>query len=274
MTAREMYTGFMNQLFTINPALENDEIIDSTLALYYINLAQYRYLNDKYLGSSITENVGKLNKNIEDIKKLIKRVTLLNSDLTAGSSVVNISELGINGSAVVIDFISNNIPISASLDGGISLPLPSDYFYYLRSTSKVSLGDSVKATPDVPATNPTILTNTLINYADFNSSLITNSNNKPILRNPVVLLELSYSNEMTNYHDKMTIYLDSYTTLYNVEYTYIKKPNAISLGSYLDTNTSNDCELSESTHKDIVEMAVKIFIEENKYKLNTNKAQR
>ena len=145
--------------------------------------------------------------------------------------------------------------------------------FYITSTSKVTLGDSIAADPVVPAVNPVILVNKLIAHTEFNPSILNTAYNKPILRNPIVLLEVASGDNIADVvKNKMSIYLDSYTTLYNVDITYIKTPNKIQLSTYLDGNSvEQSCELSEMTHRDIVDLAVSIFIEEHKYKLATNK---
>lgn len=59
--------------------------------------------------------------------------------------------------------------------------------------------------------------------------------------------------------NSLLVYKDYYTNLYNIQITYVRKPNTISL--------TTDCELSDSCHKNIVNLAVTKYIEEYKYKL-------
>src|SRR5208337_836166 len=81
---------------------------------------------------------------------------------------------------------SPQIPINGyitySYDGAIMMPLPSDYFYYIRSTSFVS-GTYLSVS------QTSWIENVLIEHSDVTPSILSNAINTPIIRNPLVLLE-------------------------------------------------------------------------------------
>ena len=68
----------------------------------------------------------------------------------------------------------------------------------------------------------------------------------------------------------MMLYKDKDTSIYNVSFIYLRKPLGMSLSATAvgtPTGLTNSCELDESTHMDIVELAVQLFIADYKYKL-------
>ena len=56
--------------------------------------------------------------------------------------------------------------------------------------------------------------------------------------------------------------VDAYTTLGNVTLTYYRKPLRFNT-----TDGASKCELPESIHSEIVDLAVNMFITEGKYRL-------
>lgn len=142
-------------------------------------------------------------------------------------------------------------PISSTeVDGGIELDLPEDFLYYMQSFSY--------ATNSLAGVSSPIWTpNRLVDH--FEISNITEALfNKPILRKPCVLFEEN---------DKAILYKDIDTEIYNISYIYLRKPLLLSLEETPSTGYTNECELDTYLHDDIVELAVKMFVEDYKYKL-------
>ena len=136
--------------------------------------------------------------------------------------------------------------------------LPDDinnkFYIYLSSYSTItSLSDSTHTVK--------IANNTLISAVDVSKILVTNVNN-PILRKPCAVL-----NSSTN-KSSISIYYDKYTELKNCCITYIRKPLDINVISKESSTTV--CELDSNVHRELVEMAVDMFIKEGVYRLAAN----
>jgi len=129
---------------------------------------------------------------------------------------------------------------------GNMMALPVDYLYYIRSDSRITRA----AMPVI--SSPSTVPNKIINYNEV-ESFTTNSFNKPIIRKPGVIFEAN---------NKIIVFVDRFTTLTAIVLTYLRTPIQIGLGG------SNDCELAEYLHEEIVQQAVEIFRRE-KYLLVT-----
>lgn len=134
-----------------------------------------------------------------------------------------------------------------------------EYFLYVHSTSKVK-GTYKKYTDYMNVDNQ------LVKYKDLPKYMQT-AYNTPIVRQPAVALVSDY----TTKYMYLEVAVDKYTTLGNIVLTYYRKP--------LRFNTiggATKCELPESVHSEIVDMAVDMFITEGKYRLQakpSNKEQ-
>ena len=62
----------------------------------------------------------------------------------------------------------------------------------------------------------------------------------------------------------LEVVVDSFTTLNSIILTYYRKPLRFNT-----TNGASKCELPESVHSEIVDLAVNMFITEGKYRLQT-----
>lgn len=127
-----------------------------------------------------------------------------------------------------------------------------EYFLYVHSTSKVK--GTYKQYKDFVNVD-----NQLVKYRDLPKFMQT-AYNTPIVRTPAVAL---VSDPITKYM-YLEVAVDKYTTLGNIILTYYRKP--------LRFNTidgATKCELPESVHSEIVDLAVNMFITEGKYRLQT-----
>ena len=89
--------------------------------------------------------------------------------------------------------------------------------------------------------------------------LITNGVfNTPVLRKPCIVFEDD---------SKAILYADSDTEIFNTSFVYLRKPLEMTLETPVVDVTTNECELDNYTHQDIVELAVDMYIREYKYLL-------
>lgn len=128
-----------------------------------------------------------------------------------------------------------------------------EYLLYVKSNSKVR-GTYKQYSTEV------LVENEMVKYEDL-AKYQTTAYNKPIIIKPAVAL---FSDYVTNYN-YLVVAVDSYTTLDSVVLTYYRKPRKFN--TITGSNIVSQCELPESEHNNIVELAVDMFISENKYKL-------
>lgn len=131
---------------------------------------------------------------------------------------------------------------------GHVVSLPGDYLHYIRSDTSITRS----ALPVI--SNASVVPNRIVDYTDIDK-LVTSAFSKPIIRKPCIVFEES---------DKMVIFRDAYTTLGNIYLTYLRMPATISV--------SQDCELPEYLHEEIVAQAVDIFRRE-KYLLSSKESK-
>lgn len=127
-----------------------------------------------------------------------------------------------------------------------------EYFLYVHSFSKVK-GTYKRYTDFVKVDNQ------LVKYRDL-GSFIKTAYNTPIIRQPAV----AFISDPTTKYLYLEVAVDSYTTLGNVVLTYYRKPL-----KFNNTDGASRCELPDSVHSEIVDLAVNMFITEGKYRLQT-----
>lgn len=229
MTTDEMILSFLVESKTIDLPIKPFTVD----ILYYLNKSQ-----DELLKSYLQPVDGIVSQSIVDeVKNLY--ITL-------------IAYPGFNSTTEPSTPISDtNLPDGYTYynedEGSIAFKLPSNYLYYVESKSKIS-GTHINQTD----TTKYWVFNKYISKTAI-KQLITNMYNKPILRNPYVYIQTSDS------VNRISVIKDSYTSLYNIELSYIKSPLRLDVG--------NTCELNPILHRDIVSKAVDMWKELN------NKAQ-
>ena len=231
MDYRGMQIEFERLVQIINPEYITSKKLDSDTIFYFLNAAQDRFIKHNYLEMDNTKNSNEnLKKNIDSFKALI-----ITKDLSKG---INISDNYQYGKKFLLP----------KTDG-------IEFFLYLRSSSKVH-GTYLS----VPEGSDFWVPNKFITQDDVDGILVSYYN-KPILRQPCVLLESVDSSD-----SYLAVYIDSFTKLTGCECTYIRRPKKISI-----SKTPQSCELSEGVHQERVELAVNIFITEGAYKLSSQK---
>lgn len=142
----------------------------------------------------------------------------------------------------------------------VTVAKPSDYFLYIRSTSKISQnyksrGKSVK---------PYYTSNQLANQVTISGKIQTLANDGYIMRHPVVLLE------STTDGDYIKIIQDSYTVIDDVDVVYYCKPYSFNVIGYDDDDMSEGavhsyCQLPYSEFYRLIEQALTLFLTKYKY---------
>ena len=228
MTVREMQMAFDILVQSISQTMEISEKPDSYTILYFLNQSTLKYIKDNFLSR------GQMLDNIEYIQK---RSDILRNLIKRETNVESLTAL-----------------TATEVDGGIQLELPEDYLYYLKSFSYATNTLAGVATK-------TWTPNRVVNHDELDK--ITNGVfNTPILRKPCVIFEEN---------DNVILYKDVDTSIYNINYVYLRKPYTMSLeatASNTPVGYTNECDLDSSTHMDIVEMAVQMYIADYKYKLS------
>lgn len=138
-----------------------------------------------------------------------------------------------------------------------SFLLPDDYFLYVRSNSLVT-----STYRDRELSNTQAIPNHIID-ADDTDNVLTTPFNHIILRNPQVILHTGGKEVYAN------VIHDQYTTLEQLDLIYYRLPKEFNVLNVDGKNILDHCELPESTHMEIVEGAVDMFVTEAKYRLNT-----
>lgn len=153
-------------------------------------------------------------------------------------------------------------PAGVTPQGFSLFELPTDpnkeYMLYVSSVSMVT--GTYKQ-----HTGPIAITNQLVKYKDLDSYTKTAFNN-PIIRIPAVGF-------MSNADTKVTylaVATDVFTALNGIILTYYRKP--LRFNTIPGENVIDKCELPESEHSTIVDMAVEMFITEAKYRLQTKQS--
>lgn len=232
MTIFEFQYEFERLLETIYPESKIEDKQDTDTVLLALNIAQRRFLYEKYLSkSTIKENIEYLQKRSDDLRNLIIRGELM--------SPIPIPSGPLSGIGYTV-----NLSILAN-----------KYLFYLRSDTLLT---RINAPPIVSIATWT--PNEIVNSYEEINKVVTTIYNKPILRQPIVALESA---------NKLLIVTDSYTTVglsNTIAITYLKFPKDLGFGD-TSTNTTT-CELAEHTHEEIVRSAVDIYVKEYKFLLS------
>jgi hypothetical protein len=224
MTVENMLTYFQSLLELSWDEFKIREKPDTDIILKMINLANDRYIKEKYLiGPTIDQTILFLQKNPGDLQKMIKRQ----------------SGLGL----AAFPTRSDRILVS----------LPTDYLHYIRSDSKITRTTVNPVTsiwtPNMEATYEEIRR---ITRGPFNEEII--------IKEPIVVFEQD---------NKMLVYFDSYTSISDIEVTYLRKPKDLVLEVTDSTTQTNESELAEYTNKEVLRLAVEMFIVEYKFRLSS-----
>jgi hypothetical protein len=286
MSAREMHMAFERRLHLISPdtVLANKPTTDDIS--HYLSLAQERYIklqfsaNDQWPAYAVTHG---LTRNLDSIKGLLCRRQLL-FDVNLARIDTGATTYSPNKPAdgIYTFYLPGFEPTSLPNKDGVSTTYSSaytkdKYFLYVSSWCKtVSSWKRDKITPIV-ADNVIRINNVIINPED-EDLFVTTEYNKPIMEVPGVIL----------YPGKIKVVVDAYTELATTAVgdivggedaatpakilspvlglVFYKQPEQILVVESGGKPASNG-SLPEDVHSELVDLAVSIFIEEHKYRL-------
>lgn len=213
---RQLGIEVERRLQTILPTLKIENKIDTEDIYAFLNQFQKQYIDALYRQGDQVESGTRLATMTEDLLRT----------LTAHSTLTEVEP-------------------DTSLDvNNKRYNLPSDYYQYIRSVSKVT--STYK-----DASTDTIASNTLVKQSDANKIINQYYDKNRILRNPAAVLEGSN----TNPTGTLKIIYDIYTTIDSVNLTYIKLPCDFSV------ITGVACELPYTCFEELVAGATELYMD-------------
>jgi hypothetical protein len=295
-TAKEFQVEFERRITLMNPDFELKEKLTSDTIFSFLNAYTERFVRDNYLREDqVADGTRSQKKNQDALKGLIVRTTLspVTKYSTASTESVTVSVTTKDDAGKETTTSSNvaSVAVTTKYTDGTTTTentstttnttaefsdtdcsstkfiLPSDYFLYIRSNSKLSQTYKGAVSADGDA-HLAITSNKTIREDDVWHVLST-FDNKAILRNPYVVLNSGQNNDISE-----DIYLnvihDTYTKIAAVDLVYYRKPKKFNVIGVDNVEVLDHCELPENVHMEIVEGAVEMFIVENRYRLSGN----
>lgn len=264
-----------------------EERPDTFTIFKFINQAQIRYLNEKYLSfSSVKDTIKFVQERAGDLNSLIKTVVFSTSTSPAGPYF---------GKSKYITLLD-------------------DYVYYIRSDS------SLKRTDAIPINSAVYVPNKVVPHRDLDR-LLSTPWNYPILRNPVVVFEedkriyvihdeytntlslvsLTYLRRPYNFDTSYEAFtqnipnssvpvgtkMRALTTIssyvgesYSIGDYFLKQSGYNTIGAaeivctpYDTIDETAECEFPYQVHDEVLTLAVKMYIEEAKFRLNVKQSE-
>lgn len=157
-----------------------------------------------------------------------------------------------NIDAIKTLFVQKRLLSSGNTEMGFPrfrLPNSTNDEYFLYSTSYSHVTGTYKQHKD-----ERVIANKLVKYRDL-QNYVTTAFNTPIIRQPAAAL----MSDATTKYQYLVVATDKYTVLNDVVLDYYRRP--------LRFDYSGKCELPEPNHSEIVDIAVNMFIQEYKYRL-------
>jgi len=238
MTGREMLIRFEELLRNTNKDLEFDENISTEVIYSILTRAQEEYIIQNFLlGDSIKDNINAIRRRSDVLSKIIKRTVA--GDITVAASAT-----------------------SKQIDGGY-LATITNANYWVFLSGVLTHADLTSSQNDKGAPINSLELE-LINHYELNKKVRTLTNEPVIKKVPIVL---EGANKFVFYLSKENIAeIDASiaSTVFGI--IYLARPTGI--------DGTNASELADSTHNDILKLAVEMFLREYKYKLgNLSKQQ-
>lgn len=241
MTIQEMHLEFKISLDKVD-SQAYPEFLDGEID-YYLNEAQDRIVKQRYGTNNIyRKGFEESQKRTDDLKNLIRSKFCSITQSTAYTS------LGFNVYEANLSVLYN--------DKAKTVLSTDEYLFYLKSMAEACVGSCC-------ATNKV----RLIQQDDL-TEIAADPFNRPTPKDQIVFFE----------NGNLMIWTDDTSVVQNLFVTFLKIPVKMDLGTYGGTET--DCELSEHMHKEVVQMAVGIALEniesqrtESQQVINVNKVE-
>jgi len=301
MTAREMQVEFERIITLMNSDFELKDKLTSDTIFAFLNSAQERYIRNNYLQEdAVQDGTRAQKKNADSLKGLITRTLLsLNSTVVTVPVITEVAYSTGNLDSIVINKDINDIVTSKvtteysdvylvevdqkqkktvttytySSDVDVfntdntsaRVKLPDNYFLYIRSNSLIS--KNYKLETEIAIESDYVITPNKTIREDDVEKIISTFYNKTILRNPYVVLNSGNEADSTD-NTYINVIHDEYTTIKKLDLVYYRKPKRFDVIDVDNITILGTCELPENVHREIVELAVEMFITEAKYRLN------
>ena len=263
MDVRQMQIEFERSIQLIDENFVLKDKLDTENILYFLNIAQDRYLKQTYLSkTSLQDNIQFLQKRADDLKQLVERstdgrciggvvlpyITLLTEvDIPTGfigeGQTYKVSAAGaetitypVGGTAysdgdTFVGTVGNKEYTDTGADVLIVLDTTQDggdllrvpYDYIYYMLSRSKITRSTVAVANAEWTSNKVITH------DELDNVIQTPFNDPILRKPCILFEGA---------DSMAIYDDSDTSITDFELIYIRKPKKLILDTYTEITST------------------------------------
>ena len=238
---RKLGIEFERRVQTMIPEKEYLDKLDTETIYAYLNSYQDKYIHDIYRNLDNIPSGSKLSAHVESVlQSLMEQITLdANNPEQAKSYMGDIAD-------------QNGVPV---IENGRSVVyyLPTDFYMYIRSVSRVSSTYSFRSN-DTKTLPIRVLPNELVSQSDIWRLIETPHNSLRILRYPAASLGAYEKVGEINYPTLHVIY-DQYTTPEAIKVIYYKQPR------HFDLMTSTACELPLDAFDDLVTGAVDLYVQ-------------
>lgn len=228
---RQLGIEFERRVQTLIPEAEYIGKLDTDTIYSFLNQYQDKYIHEIYRNLDSIPAGSKASAHVESVlQNMLKSETLLASNAKVSMGTVN----DVNDIAIVDTARS------------ITYNLPSDFYLYVRSVSKVTSTYAFKSTAGA-ADNPIrIIPNMLSSQNDVWKLIETPHDSLRILRYPAAIL---------NTDRTISVIYDRYTTVEGIKLVYYKQPQ------HFDLMDSIPCELPMDAFDDLVSGAVDLYVQ-------------
>jgi hypothetical protein len=224
MTVQEMHNEFKISMDKVDSSAY-PEFLDWEID-YYLNEAQDRFIKNRFGRNNLyVRGFEEIQKRTDDLKALV---------VSKYCSIGTTPYYGLGGSFVYraeLDSLFDDVNRTQTSSV--------DYMLYVKAAAETSKAKCPNKWHKVK----------LVQHDDL-SSISGDPFNKPSAERPVIFFE----------DGDIFIWSGQDSEVSNFLVTFVKRPTQINIGTY-NSNPVTNCELSEYTHKEIVQYAVKIVIE-------------
>lgn len=234
---RQLGIEFERRVQTMIPETEFGRKLDTETIYSFLNQYQDKYVHDIYRSLDQIQADSKLSAHID---RVLQGLLKTESITDPGQIDSNLSIEDPNGISIIDTARS------------ITYILPSDFYLYVRSVSRVNKTFSFKSGEDDNATR--IVPNRLTSQNDIWKVIETPHDSLRILRYPVAVLN-KYEQYDSEKRPTLTVIYDQYTEPNGISITYYKQPN------HFDLFTNTPCELPTDAFDDLVSGAVDLYVQ-------------